>query len=382
MLEANLCAQVTCALLLTLSAGCGSALDGASDNDVGSTPTGVEAGQARPLGLPGPCLTCCLTCPRTLASGSTPTALVVSGLAVTSSAVFFTGGFDAGTGVRYGIFQVPLSGGSPALFYNSMSERTNSIVAAGGALYWRDPGGSSPGIWTISPAGGTATELRSIPNVSLEQTQGIAVDVTYGSLPPLRLQFNTVVTGDPDNSSLWKFTNSTLRPARTTTTLLDMNALDFSGPLPKLYYPDSVTLDGSNAYFVSYRDGTGPNAVYQMSLSGGTPPITIGNADEGSPIAVYGGNVYFARGNTVQMVPVGGGSQSVFASDNGPPTTFAVDGSTLYWTCTARGTVSKQSFSGGTSSLIASNEVTPKFLAVDSSYVYWGTTGAIRTHAK
>ncbi|HTQ06141.1 MAG TPA: hypothetical protein VMI54_19905 [Polyangiaceae bacterium] len=353
-------------LLTTLAAGCGAPVEDANQDDADSINATSELGQARPLGLPPPCLVCA---PRTLASGSQ---MLVTGLAVTGSAVFWSGGVGSAGSVQTGIYSVPLYGGSPTLFSDASPSIPNSLVAAGGSVYWKD-GVNSAGPWVISEAGGTATELGTTGYpIERQQTQGLAVRVTHGALLSLPLQFNTVVSGDPDLSHLWKFANSTLLPKQTTTTLLDANAGD--SPENFLYYPDNVTLDGANAYFVSDRAETNP--VYQMSLGGGTPQ-SIGWAVLQSPIAVYGNNVYFSTGTAIATVPVGGGStQAAFVTDNVPATTFAIDGSNLYWTCTTCGTVCKHSFTGGETTVIASHESAPKFLAVDSSYVYWSTSSA------
>ena len=142
-----------------------------------------------------------------------------------------------------------------------------------------------------------------------------------------------------------------------------------------------MTLDAQNAYFVSDGYVAQPNAVYQLGRSGGTP-LRLGLADEHFPVAVYGSNVYFVPGNSIATAPVGGGTQATFVTDAGPPTTFAVDGSTLYWTCTSCGTVSKHGFTGGTTTTLASGEHAPEYLAVDAARLYRGATGAIRYKLK
>src|SRR6185295_13022570 len=99
----------------------------------------------------------CLPCPHTLVTGATPT-----GLAVTSSTVFWSGVRSTSAGLEAGIYSVPSSGGSASLFH--LSDQSpwppNSVVAAGSALYWQQPG-SSGGTWTMSQSGGTATKLGS-----------------------------------------------------------------------------------------------------------------------------------------------------------------------------------------------------------------------------
>ncbi|HTQ07114.1 MAG TPA: hypothetical protein VMI54_24825 [Polyangiaceae bacterium] len=308
--------------------------------------------------------------------GGTPTSL-----AVANGTVFWSGGLGSGASVEFGIFSVPASGGASTLFLSASGTANatpDSLVALGGALYWQLPGDDG-GTWTMPTAGGTATELMSIPDLKA-QRQGIAAAQVTSSWPlelRLLLSFTSVLSTDPSNSHLWAFGRSTFFPTWQTTTLVDGDVSDSIG----VYYPDNVTMDATNAYFVSNRS-TGGNGVYQISRSGGTPLLLAATADHQSPIATYGGNVYFVTSDSIVTVPVGGGTQSTLVTDAGPPTTFAVDGATLYWTCTTCGTVSKMAFTGGAVTTVASGEQAPEFLAVDASNLYWGATNAVRTHTK
>lgn len=363
--------HATCALFLSLTAGCGAPVDSEGMAEVGlaATATAPAPSQAPERQIPN----LCPFCPRTwtLVSGATPT-----GLAVTSSAVFWSGGTGSPGNWQIGIFTAPIGGGTPTQIYSAPTLDTpDSLVAAGSSLYFQQPG-INAGTWTLPQSGGTAVKLTSISDLG-EQRQGVAGQQSR-SAGPLFFTFTTIVSGDPSNSHLWKFAWSTLSPHWGTTTLLDFDRMDNLG----LYYPDNVTTDSKNAYFVAGRySGSSTNAVYQMSLSGGTP-LLLGMANYQSPIATNGTNVYFVSGNSILTVPIGGGTQATFAIDGGQPTTFAVDAGTLYWTCTSCGTVTKQSFGGGAATTIAAGEHAPEFLATDATNVYWGVTGAIRYHAK
>jgi len=316
--------------------------------------------------------------PRTLASGVTP-----AGIAVSTDTVFWTGTEVVQPYVyNIGIFSMAMSGATTATeLYNipaSNGQSPDSLVAAGRSLYWINPAQSASwaGLWTMPLTGGTATHIATIQDLST-QKQGVVVPLNGGTGPYYSLTIQVLVS-DPSNSHLWSYTHSLLvNTSWTRTAIVDGTDID---PNHGLYYPDNMTFDASNVYFVS--DQTFPlTPVYQRSFSGGAPvQISTGNAH--SPIAVYASNVYFVSGNSIVTVPVGGGAQTTFATDSGEPTTFAVDGSTLYWTCTTCGTVSKLAFAGGAPTTLAANEQSPKYIAAGPSDVYWGASNAVRHRSK
>ncbi len=364
-------------LLFIASAGCGGFPESGSAGDVSATATPVEAQtQQQPLPLQARQLPpFCVTCSHVLTRGPTPTP---ASLAITSTTVFWSGMESTPAGWQPGIFSAPITGG-PMTTFLATNELPNSLAALDGWLYWQQIGGDG-GTWMMAQSGGTATKFVQRADSEIAQRQGVAVQAVRGIAG---LPVDLVLSSDPDNSDLWEFRSTIAPRRRTTTALIAGTERDFTGPQQGAYYPNSVTMDATNAYFVAYREGGDAlNAVYQLSLSGGTP-TTIGMAQVNSPIAVYGGNVYFVVGNAIESVPVGGGATPiVFATDDGPPTTFAVDSGNLYWTCTSLGTVSKRSFTGTVTTNIASGEQAPEYLAVGPSNVYWGATGAIRYQAK
>jgi hypothetical protein len=75
------------------------------------------------------------------------------------------------------------------------------------------------------------------------------------------------------------------------------------------------------------------------------------------------------------MIPIGGGTSTLFAADSTGPSAIAIDATNVYWTDFdgpgSNGTVMKAPLGGGSATQIASAQATPNAIAIDCAGVYW-----------
>jgi sugar lactone lactonase YvrE len=106
----------------------------------------------------------------------------------------------------------------------------------------------------------------------------------------------------------------------------------------------SLTIDSTYAYYTQYV----PGAVTRVPLAGG-PPTTLASlpnpAAQNGSIAVDGTRVYCATegsssAGAVTSLPIGGGQVTTLAWGT-RPNGVALDNTSIYWTDTVAGTVTK-----------------------------------------
>jgi sugar lactone lactonase YvrE len=111
----------------------------------------------------------------------------------------------------------------------------------------------------------------------------------------------------------------------------------------------------------------------KVALDGGAPVKLV--SDEGYPssIAVDATSVYWTScsGDTVSKAPLDGGSPTLLASGQGCPIAIAVYGAYVYWLNSGPGAVMRVPVDGGRTEMLASPDG-PNCIAVDSTNVYWG----------
>ncbi|MFT3924506.1 MAG: hypothetical protein QM778_18350 [Myxococcales bacterium] len=372
------------ATLLAGTSGCAELqaddLDGdergsAIERDQSSDKQPVE-GVEQAVYLPGPCIpTVFNPCPSgaLLVGTKKPT-----GLAANDQLVFWSSAPDAAGAA---VFKIPVTGGAASTVVWSHTSPFPAYVTSLAIdpvnVYWfnadfdpNDPHNSISfpyTLWHAPQAGGTAASLfqgqTDTPTMPL---QGLAPSSTSQSV------YAALTVSGIRRASYLSFLNIH--------TWLN-SAIELNG-IP--WYPFDLTVDTQNVYFSDNVAGS----LYQrpLSLAADDPNVIhLGDAiaTPNSPLANYNGRLYYASGNSIKSVPSGGGGQpSTFATDSGPPTSFAVDGANLYWTCTKCGTVSKQAFGGGAATVLAFNQSSPKFVAVNSTDVFWGTSSSIRYTTK
>ena len=92
-------------------------------------------------------------------------------------------------------------------------------------------------------------------------------------------------------------------------------------------------------------------------------------------VAFVGNKIYWTdySAGTVVKAPLGGGSATVIASDQGGPCSITADGSNVYWTNSSEGTVMKMSINDGHPVVLARDQRQPSAIGLSQSYIAWMT---------
>jgi hypothetical protein len=147
-----------------------------------------------------------------------------------------------------------------------------------------------------------------------------------------------------------------------------------------------VGSDGTNVYWSDFDMQGG--AFVMVPVGGGTPTVLATDLSNPGSIAVDASGVYFANtsnlfGTKFWKVPRGGGTPAMIAlSSNSEAYQIAVDGKDLYWA--AYRTIAKVPIGGGTITTLATAQAGAMYIGVDATNVYWMNTddGTIMKLAK
>jgi sugar lactone lactonase YvrE len=151
--------------------------------------------------------------------------------------------------------------------------------------------------------------------------------------------------------------------------------------------PVAITTDGTNVYWVDEV----ANTINEVPVTGGTSHVLATNQNNPVAVAVYGSSVYwlnYGSGNianpngSVNTVPVGSTNATVttLVTSQPQPTNLVVDGTRVYWTNVGGpigtgGTVNSYptgtTNAAGAPTVLATNQDGPTGIAVDSQFVYW-----------
>jgi hypothetical protein len=152
------------------------------------------------------------------------------------------------------------------------------------------------------------------------------------------------------------------------------------GGAPSTILPSSsgvaLTIGGTYAYWFDY--GASPG-IMRVLLTGGTtgetfaPQQAVSGGSNSMRVAM--GNLYWASPSAVMKVSLSGGAPTPLASGLGNVTSIALDGTDIYWTDFARGTVMRAPLGGGPSETLASGQNHPKTIVVDGANAYWTNQG-------
>jgi hypothetical protein len=147
----------------------------------------------------------------------------------------------------------------------------------------------------------------------------------------------------------------------------------------------TITSTNINVTVPSLNAGTYSLVVTTSAGSSTWPRFVVDALHVPSGLVVDATSVYWLeQDGSVKKVPIGGGSVTALATNQGHPHALAQDSSNLYWTDQEGGAVKQIAKGGGAVSTLASGLQSPECIAVDGSNVYWIENGitSVRKIAK
>jgi hypothetical protein len=256
------------------------------------------------------------------------------------------------------------------------------VVADGTYVYWVSNSGSlSYPIMRVASAGGTPEYFESsefgvsdmvirngvlywaasngIFRRDLAAARGSATKIASGSpnFGPIGVDANFVYWADVGGDLIHK------------TPVAGGTTVDFATATQAQY----VAADGTNVYW-SDQDLMG-GAFVMLPIGGGTPTVLATDLTNPGEIAVDGANVYFANSSTLfgtkfWKVPPGGGTPVMVAlSPNFGTYEIAADATSLY--LAGYNAIGKVAIASGSIETIASGQAAAMDIALDANNIYW-----------
>ncbi len=138
---------------------------------------------------------------------------------------------------------------------------------------------------------------------------------------------------------------------------------------------DVESTPGTYYYYVIVTGENGYSAISPPLAVTFTPETELLASGQDGPFVLTtdGTNLYWADygGQTIESMPLAGGSPTTLATGQGGVVGIATDGTNVYWTDSGSGEVEEEPIGGPTNTLLANGLNYPFGIATDGTYVYW-----------
>jgi sugar lactone lactonase YvrE len=142
--------------------------------------------------------------------------------------------------------------------------------------------------------------------------------------------------------------------------------------------PVATAVDGTHVYWADHGTSVSPadGAIRQKAKDGTGSVITLA-ASEPAPwgLAIDANNVYWTdktNPGSVKKTAIGSTGKAVtLAQGEGAPNGIAVDSTSVYWTDFSDNTVNKVPIAGGTKFVYAVGQNSPSAITADQKNIYW-----------
>lgn len=248
--------------------------------------------------------------------------LIPAGIAVAGGEVYFTTqdpwNPDGNDGA---VWRVPVAGGTPSMLEDGL-DRPGPIAVRGTSMFWIESWETPADDGQIVQApldGGDTTILASAQNGpwSLALGETTVVWTTSGSF-------------DSEGGTIFE-------TAAGGGAIVDGIAV--AQPMPV-----GVAVQGTNIYWVDRGDPNVNNSGRVMTIpldpKAAANPVTLASGGVPQAIAVDSSHVYWtdSQSQSVQVVPLAGGTATTLAAKQVAPVAIAVDDTNVYWATIAEGT--------------------------------------------